>query len=294
MPTLELNMFRGRVPRAYPYYMAGMINDAIRKRKRIRIPRGGKMIQVEVERRLHRENLLAVYGDTHDHAGEGKYINQLAIQEGHAIGPHNVCPYLAEDKTYATIVAAFMSQFHKSKLRGMKAEIRRSREDGIHLHWLGARNQCDSVLLSPLLTIQQLWKIAIKINPDLKEHLQKTKSHIKEVSAHGQPITKFEADINVMRRSRSTFHMDTGEVRHGGGLTPYAMPMEQCEFAIDALYQTTDVKNGEESGQYFYRLAIGRKIPWLLSYNGWKGLDATFKDAYISKEVWQKAQRKSA
>lgn len=291
-----LNMVRNGIT----YYNCGIIEAARENGVAIRIVQGGKEC-LAAPRMVHRPSLSGTYGEQHEESGEGKYIAQNAIStDGDktiVTGAQNVNPYMVNERCYHSIVAAF----HRSagrQLNEMTAVIKNSRADGEHLEWQGKTNEADAVAVTPWLTRNDIWDKAREINDELFGILRKSKSHRDDVEEHLGTKAKFFQNIDVLRRSRRTFHIATGETEYGGGATPYHMPLEQCGFAIDCFFLTTDFdSNGNEIGEYFYRMAYGRNTPWVLYKREWVGLDTNASFAYLNDSVLQKAkdrQKKAA
>ena len=276
------------------YYQPGVIDEARNRNVGIVIVEKGKRRVIPgPPRKVHRKDLFAQYGDNHEYAGEGKFIDNGAVNaRGTKVtGAHLVNPFLAEDGSYRTIVAAFKSTMNQSFLRGMEAHVHTSVEDGNHLVWKG-RTSCDgAIAVSPWVTKSALMEIAFW-NSALLEQLEKTKSHLPKVKEHLPPHAKFSDNLDVMRRARTAFNPATGETELKGGWTPYSMPLEQCNMAIDMCHLTDGFDSeGEETGDYYYRLAIGRKTPWVLYRGEWKGLDTTFPFVYLNEKILGRAMR---
>lgn len=263
--------------------------------KIIRTTKSGKTRLVLTKPRKVHRNLLDTFGALHENAGKGKYIPKSAVSpDGKVVsGMQNVCPYLAEEGSYFTIIQAFMKEIGTAALRGLKADIKRNQADGIHLAVRGAKSKDGAVLLSPWLTAEQLWEIAQKLNRKLSRRLGSVKSHVKGVRKHLPSKEKFMQNMDVLRRARQEYNAASGTTRYAGGATPYSMPMEQCNMALDHYFLTTGVEDGVEVGEYFYRLAIGRSIPWVLPYGDWLGLDTNSQFAYLDNKVLERARKLS-
>ncbi len=308
--TGALNMFRTWRGQVYTYYQPGVVDDANAEQVGIRIAKRnkhGEMVPtLTAPRRVHRTNLAAVFGDTHEMAGDGKYIdrNALSADEKVVTGSCNVSPFLDSDGSYAVTIQAMQLlnqngrgiKFNPdSPVSTIKGDLRQSIVNGHNIDWRGKRDKNGAVITSPWATPEQLWEIALKINPDLEAQLKKQRSNVQGVKEHKTPFEKFIQNLDVMRRAREVFCIATGETDNGGGATPCAMPLEQCGFAIDKAYLTTSLDDsGEEVGEYFYRLAIGRSTPWVLGYREWRGLDTGSDFAYRDDSIRQKSIRQKS
>lgn len=242
-------------------------------------------------RMLHRPDLLCRFGQTHDRKDEGKYVKCEAVKEGGrvVVGAQNVNPYLAADGSYHMIVEAF----HESArgLNRLTADVRQTREDGTHLVWRGPRNDADAVVATPWMTDKELYDIAVRLNRTLAARLRESKSPRPGVTARLDSFEKFRLNLDVMRRARRVKNLASGEEEEVGGATPYAMPLEQCGFSIDCAYMTKSIDaNGDEVGEYYFRMAYGRSVPQSLTFEGWRGLGTDDKVAYVSEEVRQLAR----
>lgn len=288
-----LDMTRGKGENTHTYYQPGIVEQARTEKVGIRIIKNGRTL-LTAPRMVHREDLTAVYSEPHDEAGSGKYINISAIDGDTVTGVQNVNPYLAEDGSYATLVQALQSFCQKSAMAELTGTIRKSRLDGQHIEWKGKASTDEAILVGQWVTAEQLWERALLINPQLKTMLRQNQSQVKGVKAHLGVFEKFTQNLDVIRRARNVFHVASGEVdKDRGGATPYAMPLEQCGFAIDKFYLTTGFDaDGNETGEYFYRLAIGRGTPWTLTFREWRGLDAGTPYAYLNEKVMARAKSK--
>ena len=76
--------------------------------------------------------------------------------------------------------------------------------------------------------------------------------------------------LDVLRRATCVVHVANGEREFCGGATPYSKPLEQCGIALDKRFLTYGVKNGDEFGDYFYRLVLGRPEPHILPRASWQ------------------------
>lgn len=287
-----LDMTRTKGGNTYTYYQCGVIDQARDSKVGIRIIKRGKPF-LTTARRVHRQSLTDTFGDPHDNAGQGKYIKASAIEGKVVTGAQNVNPYLATEGSYAASITALQSRISpRGAIGKLVADLHKNRADGEHLVWRGRVNsETGALLVSDWLTAAELYEIACEIAPSLPKRLRAQKSQVEGVEEHLTPLAKFEQNLNVMRRGRSDYSMATGETDEAcGGATPYAMPLEQCGFAIDMAYLTTAVDdNGEESGQYHYRLAIGRSVPWTLDYRSWRGMSPDQPIAYRDETVRQRA-----
>lgn len=277
------------------YYKPGVVDMAREKGLDIEIMEHGKRrVLKPPHRKVHRTNLFAKFGDQHEHAGDGKYIGNGAVSpSGKEVrGAHLVNPFLAEEGSYHTIIAAFKHVMNQSQLRGMTARVRTSIEDGNHLKWSGHLTSDRAIAVSAWFTADQLWKIACKMNAGLVSQLRKSKSQRSSVKKHLSPRAKFDQNLDVMRRARTSFNPATGEtaVKLKGGRTPYSLPLEQCGMAIDMCHLTDGFdKDGNEQGGYYYRLVIGRMTPWVLYRRHWNGLNPTFSFVYLNEKILSRA-----
>lgn len=282
-----LPMTRGSGPNSYTYYDPSVIENALEKDVGIRVIVNGKSVLTR-PRRVHRNDLTAIFGEPHEDAGNGKYIQTKAVSGSIVTGANNVNPYLATDGSYATTITALQSFMPKSALSSIKGDIKVSR-GWQHIVWRGRKSQDDAVLVGEWVSGKKLWERALKLNPGLKTQLRDQKSQVSK--DHLGTFEKFLQNIDVMRRARAGFNVATGttdETR--GGATPYAMPLEQCGFAIDKFFLTTGFdSDGNEVGEYFYRLAVGRDTPWSFTWQMWNGSNPGTKHAYLTDALRQRA-----
>lgn len=289
-----LNMFQGSGENAVTLYNCGTVEQARTDGKPILIVQGGKQRTIKNVRMVHRPDLSGTYGPAHEKAGEGKYIDQSAISRSGknvvVTGADAVNPYLVENRSYFSIVAALIKMLGKSAST-LKATIKRNAADGEHLVWNGSQKCDGAIVVSPWVTKEQLWDQAVKLNDELPASLKRSKSQRSGVKEHLGTKAKFFQNLDVLRRARRIRVVATGETEIGGGETPYAMPLEQCGFAIDQYYLTTGVDaDGNEVGEYFYRIAVGRSIPWTLYKRHWATLGTDSPFAYKDEKVLSKAK----
>ena len=279
-----LNMTRGKGENRATYYQPGIIDEARKRGVAVVVASG-----LAPPRKVHRSDLDAVYGQTHENAGDGKFIDQKAISTKGGVttvtGAHLVNPYLAKHRSYRTLIAALQSTCPSKALRGLTGVLTRSRAHGHHIQWKGKTTQDDAVLVSRWMTREELWEIATEMNPALKSALARSKSQRNDVKAHLSAQDKFFQNLDVLRRARRVLQVVTGESEFCGGATPYSMPLEQCGFAIDKQWLTNGWTGGEETGDCYYRIAIGRDIPNVLHYRDWRGMDSGDNAAYLSDKV---------
>lgn len=290
-----VDMTRGKGENAYTFYQPGIIERARNNDAGIRIIKNGKVMLTN-PRMVHRPDLTAVFNDMHENAGEGKYIAHDAISGDRndvVTGAQHINPYLAEEGSYATIILALQSFCSKRELSKLTGKIHKTRLDGHHIVWNGKTNNDGAIVLGQWVTAQQLWDRALEITKTLKKRLKENESQVKGVREHLGAFEKFCQNLDVIRRARAIFNVSTGEVDNTrGGATPYAMPMEQCGIAIDKYFLTNGFDSeGNEVGEYFYRLAIGRGTPWTLRKRDWRGLDAGTPYAYLSDKLANQAKR---
>lgn len=298
-PSKALKMWRNVGGKPTTFYSCAVIDRAIRDRVGvITVDAEGNEFVIE-PRRVHRPDLTGVYSEAPSlvesgKAGEGKYIDQKAINGKVVTGGHLVNPYLADERCNATFVETCHHAIGINKLRNRKADIRQNPTDGEHLVWRG------SEVTSPWYTQEELWKLACEQNPKLVSWLRQVESGKKGVKVHAKPKEKFFHNIGVMRRARQTTNAATGEVTVGGGATPYAMALAGCGFCIDMHFLTDgfEVVDGEviETGQYYFRFVHGRANPSILYRRDWRGLNTNSRFAYKDEAIRQRilAARKKA
>lgn len=304
-----LRMYRGSLGSgAVTYYRCGVVRRA-RERGVNLIVVDAKAQKEKIVAALpkHREDLFGVYTDK-ARANQGKYIDRKAFSlpdsvdadgnpqiGGHILGAQYVNPYLADERCNASIINTMLLDAGLPKLRGLRAQMLRNDEHGEHLHWLGQRQNFDGLVASPWRTFRELFDLARKHNSKLVSWLRQVQSQKEGVKEHMTPFEKFVHNIGVMRRAREVFNIATGEHSYKGGVTPYAIPLEQCEFAIDFAYLTNgcEVKKSsdgeyvEEKGDYYVRIVVGRRVPHVLYRRDWAGLSVNDRMAYLSEEVRQ-------
>jgi hypothetical protein len=290
-------MFVGGAKNPRTRYNCGVIEEA--RKARVKVLRGPS--KFGDPRQLHRPDLMGKFSAAHERAGEGKYVDNAAVSaDGRkVIGAQFVNPYLANDGSYRMIVATFHSLTGKKNLNGLESSVEYNREDSTHLVWKGKRNSDDAVVMSPLVTEEELYAAAVRLNKKLAAKLRRSKSPRKGVKHHLGSFEKFKQNLDVMRRARHIRNIATGEIDEDtGGATPYAMPLEQCGFAIDMLFLTVGVdENGNEIGKTFYRMAYGRGTPHVLTYSDWLGEDINSKVAFKDEKARaavKKARAKAA
>lgn len=288
-----LDMTRLWRNRRITLYQPGMVDRAQEEGRPLRVMKNGRAKLISPNRKVHRSDLLDCFGETHAQSGTGKYIDRDALHtsNGQTVvkGAHRVNPYLAADGSYHTLIETF-HHLAKGQIELLTAQVVRNREFGHHLRWNGKRDKNDAVAVTPWMTKEELWELACKLCPDVKTTLKQSKSNVKGVAAHASVREKFFQNIDVLRRARRVFSVATGEHEFGGGETPYSMPLEQCGFAIDMAFLTTGVDaQGNEIGEYRYRMAYGRSTPWVLYERDWKGMTTNDHFAYISEQVRHKA-----
>lgn len=289
-----LDMTKGTGDNACTRYNPSVIDEALENKLPIAVAGsdkdGNPKRVLRNARRVHRKSLKSCYGETHKQAGKGKFIDVSALDGDKVTGANHVCPYLGTG-SYATSIRALMSFAPKGALALLVGMIKKSRAVGEHIEWKGRRNEFDAVLVTPLVNGSDLWARAKKINPKLPGMLAAKKSGVKDVKEHLGVEDKFIQNIGVQRRARAVFNLATGETDETrGGATPCAAPLEQVGFAIDSIFMTVGFdKDGNEVGEFFYRLAIGRSIPWTLGEREWKGLEPGKKFAYKTEALRQRA-----
>ncbi|MFA5418606.1 MAG: hypothetical protein WC341_09120 [Bacteroidales bacterium] len=293
-PQNALDFTRGQGKQRRTFYKCGVLETARDEKIPLQIvDRSGKLRIISPDkpvRMVHRPKLDDHFGDTHDLAGKGKYITLEAIsQKGTkrlVEGAQNVNPYLAEAGSYHTIVQCFHN-LAGERIHKMVAEFAQSSVNGQHLVWQGKPRIDGAITVSKWANEDELWELANKINPGLRALLRTSKAAIKQgVKKHAVGREKFINNLHVLRRSRSTFRVATGETEYRGGETPYAVPLEQCGMAIDMFYLTNGTdEDGHEIGAYYYRMAYGRSTPWTLYYRDWLGMGPNDKIAYMSAQA---------
>jgi len=296
-----LRMIRGSGENAVTHYSCGVVDEAKKTGVHVivikRDPKTGKKKEVtRPARKVHRD-LLDEYGETHELSGTGKYISLEAFPKGNrtvVVGAQHVNPYLREDGAYPTIVEVFKQDIGNAVLSKLRATIARTRHAGTHLLWQGKRNSEGSVVTSDWFTAEQVWEKAQRLNPELLKMLKKSKSGIKGAS-HRTAKEKFFHDLDVLRRATCVVDVTSGEKEFRGGATPYSKPLEQSGFAIDKRFLTTGVDaDGEETGQYFYRFAIGRPEPHVLPRKSWQYEGPTSTVAFRDEKAKRAVIRSTA
>lgn len=289
LSTKALRMIRGKGENAVTHYSCGVVEQAREDGVQILIirrDRHGKKKEFAVApRQVHREDPLAVYGDTHDLAGQGKFIALAAFPKGdktRVVGAQHVNPYLRDEGAYATIIETLKNDIGVAVLSRLRGSVHSGRNPGTHILWSGRRNKDDCLACSDWFTREELWSMARKHNCDLLRILRKSKSGRKGVS-HKSAQEKFVGNLDVLRRATCVVSVTDGERQYCGGATPYSKPLEQVGFAIDKQFLTYGVdKDGNEIGQYYFRLVIGRSEPHVLPRANWRyeeiGSLVTFKD----------------
>lgn len=297
LSTKALRMIRGRGDNAVTHYSCGVVEQAKETGVKILVVRRnkstGKKKEVPVDpRQVHREDPLAVYGETHDLAGQGKFIALEAFPKGDktlVVGAQYVNPYLRDEGAYATIIETLKNNIGSATLSRLRGSIRHGRNPGTHILWNGKRNSDGHLAASDWFTKEDLWNKACKFNCDLLRILRKSKSGRKGAS-HKSARDKFFGNLDVLRRATCVISVTDGEREFCGGATPYSKPLEQMGFAIDKRFLTFGVDDdGNEAGQYYYRLVIGRSEPHVLRRTNWQyeGITSTvaFRDDKARKAV---------
>ncbi len=300
-----LRMTRGSGDRTVTHYNAGVVEEAKENGVNILIAKldrktGKVTIVPKVPRMVHRPDFCGTFGETHEQAGEGKYINLDAYPKGDpesriVHGAQHVNPYLRTDGCYATIVKVFHDSIGKSTLAKQKADVAFSRSRSDHLLWEGKRGADGFLATSAWLTDEEIWELACKINPDLLKTLRRSKSGRTDVVEHKSPQEKFVTDLDVMRRSTRKVDAATGDVEYTGGATPYAFTLEQSGFAIDQRFLTYGVDaGGLELAQNYYRMVIGRPEPHPLPKTSWSYLGSDSPIAYLNDKIQKLAKQEAA
>lgn len=297
-----LKMWKGKLGKdAVTAYSCGIVDRAINEGRGIEIVNEAEqttsIIPPKKVRRTHRVNFFGEYITQQEPDGEpkGKYIDSSAwVDDSTVQGAHLVNPFLANERCNASIIEAFHKATGINNLKKLQAIARRTIYDGEHLDWQGRRNAQDALEVSPLFTWDQLWDLAREINSNLPRRLADVQSHKRGVIEHLPPKEKFRQNIDVIRRGRQSYNPVTGDLRSKGGKTPYALPLEQAGFAIDMLYQTDgfviekDANGNEyvvETAQYYFRLAYGRRVPWVVYKRDWQGCSHNDRIAFTSDVV---------
>lgn len=305
LSTKALRMIRGKGDNAVTHYSCGVVRQAKQDGVKILVVRrdrktGKKRFVAREPRQVHRDDLLAEYGETHELAGQGKFIAHEAFPKGdqtRVVGAQHVNPYLRDEGAYATIIETLKDDIGVTALSRLRGSIAYGRNPGTHILWDGKRNRDGFLVASGWFTKEELWDMACHHNGDLLRILRKSKSGRKGAS-HKSAREKFFVNLGVLRRATCVIHVVDGEREFCGGVTPYSKPLEQCGFAIDKRFLTFAVdKNGQELGQYYYRLVVGRPEPYVLPRTSWKyeGITSTvaFKDDNARKAL-RKALRKAS
>lgn len=292
-----LRMIRGKGDNAVTLYSCGVVEQAKRDGVKILVIRKDKKTGRKKEvatdaRRVHRKDLLATYGETHDLKGRGKFIDLAAFPNGdrtRIVGAQHVNPYLRDEGAYATIVEVLKKDIGKTTLSRLGGSFHHGRHTGTHILWDGRRNSDDFLVCSNWFTREEILEMSLAFNPDLLRNLRKSKSSREGVS-HKSAKDKFFGNLDVLRRATCVVQAIDGEREFCGGVTPYSKPLEQCGFSIDKRFLTYGVdENGNEAGRYYYRLVIGRPEPHVLPRILWQyeGLTSTvaFKDDAARRAV---------
>lgn len=285
-----LRMIRGRGKNAVTLYSCGVVDQARKDGVKILVVRKNEEVETDA-RKVHRD-LLATYGETHGLAGVGKFIALEAFPKGdktRVVGAQHVNPYLRDDGAYATIVEVLKKDIGVTALSRLRGSICHGRNSGTHILWDGKRNKDGFLVCSGMFTRNEILDKAMAFNADLFKNLRKSKSG-KEGASHKSAKKKFFVNLDVLRRATRVVHVTDGEHEFCGGVTPYSKPLEQCGFAIDKQFLTYGVdKDGNEVGQYYYRLVIGRSEPHVLKRTHWQyeGITSTvaFKDDAARRAV---------
>lgn len=283
-------MIRGKGANAVTHYSCGVVEQARTDGVKILVMRRGKEVAIN-PRQVHRD-LQAVYGDTHEYAGLGKFIAVEAYPKGdqtRVVGAQHVNPYLREEGAYATIIETLKEDIGLAILARMRGSISHGRNPGTHILWEGLRNADGFLAASGWFTKEEIWDMACAFNPDLLKILRKSKSGVKGAS-HKSAKAKFFGNLDVLRRATCVVHVVDGRREFCGGATPYSKPLEQCGFALDKRFLTCGVDaDGSELCDYFYRLVVGRPEPHVLSRKSWQYEGVTsvvaFKDAAVKLAV---------
>ncbi len=297
LSTKALRMIRGKGENAVTCYSCGVVRQAKRDGVKVlvvrRNRRTGKKEEVAVQPRLvDRGDIRATFGDSHELAGQGKFIALKAYPKGdrsRVTGAQHINPYLRNEGAYATIVETLKHDIGVIALSRLRGSIHHGRNPGTHILWSGRRNSDDFLVASDWFTKEELWDMSCEFNGDLLRILRKSKSGVKGAS-HKSAKDKFFGNLDVLRRATCVVSVTDGEKEYCGGATPYSKPLEQVGFAIDKRFLTYGVGiDGEEVGQYYYRLVIGRSEPHVLNRSHWKyeGITSTvaFKDDSARKAV---------
>lgn len=296
-PQGAIDMTRGKGDKRYTFYQAGLVETAREKGVGIRVVKrsaNGTIRNVlTTARMVHRSDLTAAFTKPHPNAGQGKYIVADALSKNSKVvtGANKVRPYRTDDGSYATLLEALQSGIPTKSLQLVVGDISENQTDGQHITWRGRAAKDAAILLGSWMTFEQIWQKCLELNSALKRNLSGNKSQVKGVKNHLNSRDKLQQSLEVMRRAREVFHIASGETEVGeGGATPYAMPLIQCGFAIDKFYLTNEFDDdGNEIGEYFYRLVVGRGTPWTLYKREWQGLDTNAKFAYLNEQIRQRA-----
>lgn len=283
-----LKMFKGSGSRAVTHYNCGVVDDARRAGVNLWIMRNGKKV-IAPPKRVHRD-ITGVYGEHHGRADEGKYISvEGYTDQSYKVvkGAQWVNPFLAESaRCNHTIVATLQKDAGIKALSALKADVKHSREMGHFLVWRGKRDFDGNLVASPWRTGAELWDLARKFNPALELFLRQSSSPQKGAKRHLSAKEKFIQNIEVLRRATVVIHVTTGEREFSGGATPYSKPLEQCGMAIDARYLTTGVdSDGNEIGEYHYRMVWGRPEPRPLLYREWLYEGGNSRYAFLNDAI---------
>lgn len=293
-----LRMIVGTGDRARTHYNCDIVDKARENGVNLIVMRNGKEV-VASPRRVHRD-LTGVYGEHHPRADEGKYIDVDAYTDEtyrHIVGAQFVNPFLADSDRYRcnrTIVEAFQRSAGATTMAALKADVKQSKELCGHLIWIGNRDFDGGVAYSPWLTLISLWNLARKVNPQLEDFLRKSRSPQKGAKRHLSAKEKFLQNIEVLQRATVVIDATTGTRRFVGGTTPYALPLMQSGMSIDARYLTTGVNtDGDEVGEYHFRMVWGRSEPRPLLKRLWAYEDQDSRYAYRSVDIQNRCHRRT-
>ena len=175
-----------------------------------------------VPRKMHRDNLYDWVESDKDVDKEKRVVTD----------PRKLVPFRGDN--FAAIVESFMTFLPSKKTQGLKGAF--TKDFANIREWNG-------VVSTSWIFPERQFAVACKRDPELRGRLLKRQDNRKGVKNRTlKPLEKF---INNIKTLQGT-----------GGVRPYAMPLMQCQYAID--HRWTMVK-GKEVIQF--RFVIGRSKP---------------------------------
>jgi len=194
------------------------------------------------KRRLfHRDNLI-------DWCDNEKAVDEKANT---ITDPRTLVPY--RGRCYGAIVEALMTRLKASQVKGLTAKL--TKDASRILSWSGVKkSDINGVAATPWIRGDKLFDIACKLDPELAKSLKSRQSNrpgVDDGNRVKEPVEKFINNAETIQRT--------------GGITPYAMPLMICEYAIDSRYVAV---KGEPVIEF--RLVIGRSKPQVSGLRAFK------------------------